>query len=88
MARRQAGTSGRAGGFDWNAGLLRLDTDNEQPNSAFEETAGAASLGARLGERSTLRLVLRAEDSEAGTPGQTAFGPPDLEESFERTASC
>lgn len=79
------GTTGRAGRFDWNAGLMRLDTDNQEPNSAFGETAGAASLGARLGERSTLRLVFRAEDGTVGTPGQTAFGRPDLDASFERT---
>lgn len=32
--RYRAATSGRANDFDWNAGLQRLDTDNEQPNSA------------------------------------------------------
>ncbi len=87
FARRrfQAGTAGRSGRFDWNAGLLRLDTDNQEPNNAFREKAGAASLGARLGERSTLRLLLRAEDSKAGTPGPTAFGRPDLDASLERT---
>jgi len=83
--RFQGGTSGRAGAWDWNAGLVRLDTDNEAPNSAFTETAGAASLGVGLGERSILRFVLRAEDSERGTPGPTAFGRPDLDASFERT---
>ena len=77
--RFQGGTSGRAGAWDWNAGLARLDTDNEGPNSAFTETAGAASLGVGLGERSILRFVLRAEDSERGTPGPTAFGHPDLD---------
>ena len=84
--RFHGGTSGRAGAWDWNAGLVRLDTDNEQPNSAFTETAGAASVGVGIGERSLLRFVLRAEDSERGTPGPTAFGRPDLDASFERTA--
>jgi len=83
--RFQGGTAGRAGAWDWNAGLVRLDTDNEAPNSAFTETAGAASLGVGLGERSILRFVLRAEDSERGTPGPTAFGRPDLDAFFERT---
>jgi len=83
--RFQGGTSGRAGAWDWNAGLVRLDTDNEAPNSAFTETAGAASFGVGLGERSTLRFVVRAEDSERGTPGPTAFGRPDLDAFFERT---
>jgi vitamin B12 transporter len=79
------GTAGRASRFDWSAGLLRLETDNEVPNNAFEETAGAASLGAELGRDTSLRLALRAEDSTLGTPGQTLYGPPDLGASFERT---
>jgi vitamin B12 transporter len=83
--RVEGGTSGRVGGLDWNAGLLRLKTDNEQPNSAFDETAGAFSGGARLGERWALRLLARLEDSTVGTPGPTAFGRPDLDASFERT---
>ena len=83
--RFHGGTAGRAGAWDWNAGLVRLDTDNEAPNSAFTETAGAASLGLGLGEGSSLRFVLRAEDSERGTPGPTAFGRPDLDAFFERT---
>ncbi|HLA78729.1 MAG TPA: TonB-dependent receptor [Vicinamibacteria bacterium] len=83
--RFQLGTAGRSGRLDWNLGLLRFDTDNQEPNSAFRENAGAASLGARLDERTSLRMLLRAEDSEAGTPGPTAFGRPDLDASFERT---
>ncbi len=83
--RFQAGSSGRSGKLDWNAGLLRLDTDNEVPNNAFEEMAGAASAGLELGERTNARLVIRAEDSTLGTPGQTAFGPPDLEGRFDRS---
>jgi len=79
------GTSGRAGAFDWSAGLLRVETDNEEPNSAFEETAGAASLGGHLGDRSDLRLVFRGQTSTTGTPGQTAFGRPDLDASFDVT---
>ena len=80
-----ASSAGRAGRFDWNAGLLRLETDNEVPNNAFAETAGAASLGGQLGTDTTLRVALRAEDSTLGTPGPTAYGRPDLDASFERT---
>jgi outer membrane cobalamin receptor len=84
--RAQGGVSGRSGRFDWNAGLQRMQTDNEQPNNAFEQTAGALSAGARLGGRTSLRLTLRGESGEAGTPGQTAFGRPDLDARFERDA--
>jgi vitamin B12 transporter len=84
--RAEGGTSGRSGRFDWNAGLLRLETDNQQPNSAFQQTAGALSTGADLGGRTSLRLTLRGETSDLGTPGQTAFGRPDLDARFERDA--
>lgn len=77
--------AGRAGRFDWNAGAFRLETDNQAPNSAFEETAAVASLGGELGQRTTIRFALRAADSTHGTPGQTAFRRPDLDASFERT---
>lgn len=77
-------TSGRAGAFDWNAGLQRLTTDNEVPNNAFEQTAGALSLGARVGAQGILRLVLRADGGETGTPGQTLYGRPDLDATIER----
>jgi vitamin B12 transporter len=77
-------TAGSARAFDWNVGLQRLTTDNELPNNAFAQTAGAASLGARLGEQGALRLIVRADGSETGTPGATLFGRPDLDARFER----
>jgi outer membrane cobalamin receptor len=82
--RGGAGTSGRAGRFDWNAGIQRLETDNEQPNSAFVQTAGAAALGVAVDSSTSLRFVSRFESSSVGTPGPTAFGRPDLDAYFER----
>jgi outer membrane cobalamin receptor len=71
--------------FDWNLGLQYLNTDNEQPNSAFQETSGALTAGAALSDRSSLRLVARMGDSELGTPGPTAYGRPDKDASFDDT---
>ena len=82
--RGEAGTAGQAGRFDWNLGGVHLRTDNEEPNSALRENAGAASLGFEAGAQTSLRLSLRGEDTEVGTPGQTAYGRPDLDASFER----
>ena len=66
-ARRRPGPRGGPGAFDWNLGLLRLETDNEVPNSAFDETAAAASSGrARLGDASSLRLVLAVRGQHRG----------------------
>lgn len=79
------GSSGRAASADWNFGLQRLTTDNDVPNSRYEQTAAAASLGVRLGDTSALRLVLRADDGTVGTPGQTSYARPDLDAFFDRT---
>ena len=84
--RYAGGSSGRSGAFDWNLGLQYLNTDNEERNSAFQETAGALTAGVALGEQSNLRLVVRVEDSGLGTPGPTAYGRPDLDASFDLTS--
>jgi len=84
--RAAGGTSGRAGSFDWNAGLARVETDNEAPNSTFDQTAGALSAGTQWGAATSLRLTFRGETSDAGTPGQTAFGRPDEDASVARDA--
>ena len=80
------GSSGRLGRFDWNLGAQRVETDNQQPNAAFAQDAGLASIGASVGEATRARLVVRAEQSQAGTPGQTAFGRPDLDAHHRRTS--
>jgi vitamin B12 transporter len=79
-----AGTSGDRGRFDWNAGVQRLTTDNEQPNSRLEQTSAALSAGASLDAGTEARVVVRLDDATTGTPGPTAFGRPDLDASFER----
>jgi vitamin B12 transporter len=82
--RYLGGGSGARGGFDWNAGIERLTTDNQAPNSRFEDTSAALSAGARVGARNELRLVARYLTSSTGTPGPTAYGRPDLDARFER----
>jgi vitamin B12 transporter len=77
-------TSGARGAFDWNLGAQRLTTDNEAPNSRFEQTAAALSAGLKLDDRTQARAVVRFDDSTVGTPGPTAFGSPDQDASFER----
>jgi vitamin B12 transporter len=77
-------TSGARGRVDWNAGVQRLTTDNESPNSRFEQTSAALSAGLRLDARTEARTVVRLDDGTTGTPGPTAFGRPDLDASFDR----
>jgi vitamin B12 transporter len=84
FGRYRAGTSGQQGALDWNASLLRMDTDNEGVNAGFEETAGALSVGAQLAPSVTLRGLARIADSRTDTPGQTLFGRHD-DSYFDRT---
>lgn len=83
--RFAAATAGAHGELDWSAGAQRLTTDNDAPNSRFEQTAAALSAGARLDPRTEARAVVRYEGSLTGTPGPTAYGRPDLDASFERS---
>jgi vitamin B12 transporter len=82
--RYLASTSGARGRLDWNGGVQRLTTDNAEPNSRFEQTAAAAVLGFHVDDRTEARAVARLDGSRRGTPGPTAYGPPDLDASFER----
>jgi outer membrane cobalamin receptor len=82
--RAQAGLGGTAGRFDYSLAWARFSTDNRESNSAFQNTSLSANLGAALSERTWLRAILRGELGRAGTPGQTAFGRPDLDSFLRR----
>ena len=82
--RYQVATTGARRGFDWNLGVQRLTTDNAEPNSRYQQTAFATSLGFRLGPRTEGRAVVRYDEGDVGTAGPTAFVGPDLDASFER----
>jgi vitamin B12 transporter len=77
--RRLLGTtSGRSDRLDWNVGALGVTTDNQQPNSAFRQAAGALSMGVALNAQTSLRIVSRADIGVTGTPGPTALIRPNL----------
>ena len=59
-------------------------TDNESENAEFDNTTLSGTAGLALSKTATLRFVGRAELGTVGTPGQTAFGRPDLDAGFER----
>jgi vitamin B12 transporter len=83
-ARGSTGISARAGGFDYSAEVAGLTTDNEVPNNEFRNLTLSGSAGAALGHGATLRFVGRAERGKTGTPGQVAFGRPDLDAFYTR----
>jgi outer membrane receptor protein involved in Fe transport len=66
--RYLAGTTGTRGAFDWNLGVQRLTTDNEEPNGRFEQTGVAASLGYRLAPRTLAGPCILPPSA---TPGPT-----------------
>jgi vitamin B12 transporter len=82
--RGAAGVAGKSGAFDYSAGVAGLSTDNEAPNNQFDNTTLSGSVGASLGHGATLRMIGRAERGKTGTPGQTAFGRPDMDAFYER----
>jgi len=82
--RGSGGIAAKAGRFDYSADAAGLSTDNEAPNNQFRNATLSGSLGASLGGGATLRLVGRAERGKTGTPGQVAFGRPDLDAFYRR----
>lgn len=83
-ARGSAGVSAKAGRFDYSADVTGFTTDNEAPNSEFDNTTLSGSAGGALSHGATLRFVGRTERGTTGTPGQTAFGRPDLDAFYKR----
>jgi vitamin B12 transporter len=80
--------SGRVSGgttkLDYSVHGQRYTTDNRDPNNRFESNTLSVSAGAALASHLDLRIVGRLEDGTAGAPGQTAFGRPDLDASFQQ----
>jgi vitamin B12 transporter len=77
--------SGGTSALDYSVHGQRYVTDNRDPNNRFESNSFSVSAGASLSPNLTLRLVGRLEDGTAGAPGQTAFGRPDLDASFDQS---
>ena len=83
--RTQASVRGATGAFDYSLAGAHFDTDNEEPNSQFRNDTVSAAFGYRVSPQTTLRGLLRGEVGKAGTPGQTAFGRPDMDAYFDRS---
>jgi vitamin B12 transporter len=75
----RGGLAGRTGLFNYFVEAARLETDNEQPNNEYGQSSFAANIGAAPDERTDLRVITRVSSGRVGTPGQTAFGRPDLD---------
>ena len=82
--RANANVNGAAGRFDYSVGAAGLDTDNREPNNGFTDTTISGTAGMAISGTATLRVVARGQFQHNGTPGQTAFGRPDLDAFFKR----
>jgi len=82
--RTGANASGASGRLEYAVGAQRFSTDNQEPNSAFQNTTLSANLGVTAGDRAVIRFIGRTERAHAGTPGQTAFERADLDAFYER----
>jgi vitamin B12 transporter len=82
--RATASAAGGTGDFDYSVGAARYGTNNEGENNEFDNTTLSGSAGVQLPRAATLRFTGRAELGRTGTPGQTAFGRPDLDAFFQR----
>lgn len=76
--------SGATGRMDYLAGAAGSTTDNQAPNNNYDNTTVFANVGVAMTDTATLRFIGRGEFERVGTPGQTAFGRPDLDAFFKR----
>jgi outer membrane cobalamin receptor len=76
--RGGADLSGLVGRFDYSAGVSDLETQGQGPNDAFRVRTLSGNFGWRFSDSARVNLVLRDNDSTAGTPGQTLLYPPNL----------
>jgi vitamin B12 transporter len=74
--------SGGYGPFDYALEGGKFSTDNQVPNDFFHVSSLSANLGLKLGRATTLRAIMMGNFGLAGTPGQTAFGPPITDASY------
>ncbi|HUJ41583.1 MAG TPA: TonB-dependent receptor [Candidatus Acidoferrales bacterium] len=80
----EADLSGLLGRFDYSAAYAYFSTDGQGPNDFFVNRTYSGNFGWSFSEGNSLRLALRANSSDAGLPGQTLFGPPDLTQHYSR----
>jgi outer membrane cobalamin receptor len=78
--RGAAQFSGIVGRLDYSATTGYFTTDGQLPNNRFLNRTLSGNFGVRVGDEGSVRLTLRNNTSDAGTPGQTLFTPPNLDQ--------
>ncbi len=69
--------SGVLGAFDYSASASYFSTEGQGPNDYFRNTAMSGNLGWRFSDTDHIRLSLRNDSNDGGTPGQTFAPTPE-----------
>jgi vitamin B12 transporter len=77
-ARGGGDLSGLIGKFDYSAAAAYFQTDGQGPNDYFVNRTLSGKFGYSFSATNQLHLSLRNNTSDAGIPGPTLQGPPDL----------
>ncbi len=70
--------------FDYALGAGWIETQNQEPNNAFNNRSFSGNFSAVLGAATTARLILRGDLGRVATPGQTAFERADSDAFFHK----
>jgi vitamin B12 transporter len=76
--RGGADLSGVLGKFDYSGAASYFQTDGQGPNDYFVNRTLSGNFGYSFSDTNQLHLSLRNNTSDAGIPGPTLQGPPDL----------
>jgi len=76
--RGGADLSGVLGKFDYSGAAAYFQTDGQGPNDYFVNRTLSGNFGYSFSDANQLHLSLRNNTSDAGIPGPTLQGPPDL----------
>ena len=75
--RGGADVSGLVGRFDYSAAGSYFSTDGPDVGNRFVNRTASGNFGYSFTDTNQLRLAIRNNGSNAGTPGQTVFTPPN-----------
>lgn len=82
--RQAAKLAGANGGFDYLVGFSHLRTNGRDRNDDYQNRVASGNFGYRFNERTTLRMLVRSENSGLGVPGATGRYFPDPDERARR----
>jgi vitamin B12 transporter len=81
-AHASAGVGAIRGPLEYSIFGSHLSTDNRDPNNADRATTFSGLLSGHSASGTAVRFLGRGEFGRTGTPGQTAFGRPDMDAHF------